>query len=76
MKHTPQQRVVRAWAITEAGTLLKYHFSYDGEVTYMVFPTFKDANVFRGATKNMEIVRAELHLSPLPKQKAKKKTKA
>ena len=67
-----------AWAVGYGDEWpLKYIFSYDGEHTFMVFPTRKDAQVFRGVTKRMDIFKIKLILpsKPLRKTATRKKSK-
>jgi len=69
-----KKKVIKAWAVIEDNKLIPYTFSYDGERTYMTFPTRNDAVIFRGATKSWEIIKVEIHLSkPSPSKRTKKK---
>jgi hypothetical protein len=69
-----EKRAIKAWAIGMDGDrLMKYVFSYDGEHTLMVFPTRKDAQVFRGNQKRMDIFKVLILLPSKPCRKAKRK---
>ena len=65
-------KVIKAWAIgMKDERPLSYRFSYDGEIVFMTFPTRKDAQVFRGSQKEMDIFK--VLIAPVAPKKTKKK---
>jgi hypothetical protein len=71
MKHKPQQRVVRAWALMDDDgfMLIQFHDVIENQF-------YIDSRGRFSTREKLKVIPLTIHLSPLPKQKAKKKTKA